>query len=931
MSITRQNSAPPASSVPGGRVAPEVEVAPYVLIRLTGVDQPASGPAGRRLRRLQDRLVDRLVECHSLGPDLADELYRLGGRSSRAYRQSVLLPLRRDVHNGRSPAGDVRARLGDLAARLPALGRWLRVRAEIDRLTGAIDAGSEAALAEERVALATLCGSDPFGRAVALTSPELLAAVHRTAARGGVPDARGRKSEPTVLRYALRTSTRTSPLSWFTIVGWGSWPDDSTLGPPPPGPRSRPGRDRAAGPEPVAGLDLSAAGVPMAVTRPPAGLVASLFLAGNGRPGQAPRTPHRLAPGTRVLGEHVVFYREHPTTDADGAPVMREERVLMPLRPALAAIIRVLRAAPGGYPPEELVAALSRRPAHPATDAASAERLARRLVDQLCTERLLIPVPPTTEHDPAALAAIADWLADTGDPAVADQVRRLDQDIRYLADVEAARRGPLVRRISAGWRDALHSLGATAPPLAPATEDVVLPGPVRLTRRPADTADLTALTGLALMFDTDQVLRRLLRHRFVERYGPGGRCADLGEFFAEVGAGFGDLPTVTPDGALAGGPIARVPELAALAALRQEVTRAVRADGGDDGVETVIGAELVAEAVAALPRWLRTRPASYAFFCQPDADGSVHLNHIYGGWGRFTSRFLGLFGDTGMREAVAAQLRRVLPGRVAQFRPVHGFNANLHPLLLGEDVGDDPRLGGLDLTAIELVHDLASDQVRLLDPATGDLLDVLYLGFLAPPALPARVAALLGDLGSGEVGLSHLAATRTVSGPGGQAMVRSRLRCGRFVVARRSWRFDGGAEERLRGLGSPSTGSPVAAAGLRAAWDLPDQVFLRQGSRSAGHAPGRPGTGPSPATGSPSTPSPTPPTVAGLREAVTRPKPQFVDLASPLHLRCVPRWLARITGPLVIEEARPRPAGHERPHRVTELVLETYLPAASGD
>ncbi|MEV5768440.1 hypothetical protein AB0L34_28245, partial [Micromonospora sp. NPDC052213] len=382
-----------------------------------------------------------------------------------------------------------------------------------------------------------------------------------------------------------------------------------------------------------------------------------------------------------------------------------------------------------------------------------------------------------------------------------------------------------------------------------------------------------------------------------------------------------------------GGPIAQVPELAALATLRQEVTRAVRADGGDDGAETVIGAELVAEAVAALPRWLRTRPASYAFFCQPDADGSVHLNHVYGGWGRFTSRFLGLFGDTGMREAVAAQLRRVLPGRVAQFRPVHGFNANLHPLLLGEDVGDDPRLGGLDLTAIELVHDLASDQVRLLDPATGDLLDVLYLGFLAPPALPARVAALLGDLGSGEVGLSHLAATRTVSGPGGQAVVRSRLRCGRFVVARRSWRFDGGAEERLRGLGTPTTGAPVVgAAGLRAAWDLPDQVFLRQGGRSAGHAPpGRPGTGPSPATGFPSTPSPTPPTVAGLREAVTRPKPQFVDLASPLHLRCVPRWLARITGPLVIEEARPRPAGHERPHRVTELVLETYLPAASGD
>ncbi|MEU9510276.1 lantibiotic dehydratase [Micromonospora sp. NPDC048170] len=888
-----------------------------MLIRVTAVDLPAAGPAGRRLRNLQDELVGRLVECHTLGPGLTEELYRLGGRAPAAYRRSVLLPLRRDVHNGRSPADDLRARLGDLPDRIPALGRWLRARAEIDRLTGAIDAGSEVTLAEERVALATLCGSEPFGRAVALTSPELLAAVHRTAALGGEPDARGRKSEPTVVRYALRATTRTSPLSWFTIVGWGPWPDDrfipfSPAQPPPP-----PGQDLPTGPEPVAGLDLTAAGEPVAVTRPPAGLVASLFLAGSSRPDQRLRTPHRLAPGTRVQGEHVVFYREHPATSADGTPVIREERVRMPLRPALAAIIRVLRAAPDGHPPEDLVAALGRRTARPATDAAVAEQLARRLVTQLCDERLLVPVPPTTEHDPAALAAVADWLGVTEAPALADQVRQLDQDIRSLAEVDAARRGRLVRRISAGWQQALHDLGATAPPQAPVTEDVVLPRPVRVTRPPANTADLTALTGLALLFDEDQVLRRLLRHRFVERYGPGARCADLGQFFAEVGAGFGDLPTVTPDGALAGGPIAQVPELAQLATLRQEVIAAVRADGEDDGVETVIGAELVAEAVAALPGWLRARPVSYAFFGQHGPDGSLHLNHVYGGWGRFTSRFLDLFGDTGMRAAVAAQLRRVLPGRVAQFRPVHGFNANLHPLLLGEDIGDDQRLGGLDLSATELVHDLASDQIRLLDPATGDLLDVLYLGFLAPPALPARVAALLGDLGTGEVGLRHLAAARTMSGPGGQAVVRNRLRCGRVVVARRSWRFDDGAERHLRGLGSPSAGPPVAAvAGLRAGWDLPDQIFLNQGSRGSGHPP------PAPSTGRPSA------AVVGLRAAITRPKPQFVDLASPLHLRCVPRWLGRITGPLLIEEAQPRPAGHDRPHRVAELVVETYLPTA---
>lgn len=884
-------------SVPPGQPAHPVAVAPYALVRLAAVDQPAGGPGGHRLRRLQNELVDALTGCQALAPALTDGLYRLGGEVSAPYRQSVLLPLRRSVHNGRSPTAAVHAAATELTGRLPALGNWLAARTRIDRLAAELDAGHAEVLAEERAALATLCGTEPVGRAVALTSPELLDAVLRTAARGGRPDARGRKSEPTVLRYALRATTRTSPLSWFTIVGWAPWPDAAAqAGPVAP---DDPGA--------AAGLELLPAGTPTAVTRAPASLVASLFLAAANQPDRMLRTPHRLAPGLREDGGHIVYYREHPGTNAGGEPVVREERVRLPVRPALAAVIRLLRAEPAGRPPLELVAPLAGRTGSGSgtgpDDDGAAERLVRRFLGQLCAERMLVPVPPATEHDPAALTVLADWLHDTGTPQVADQVRRIDRDIRSLNQVDAAGRGPLVRRISTGWQQALAELGAEAPKHVAATEDVVLPRPVRLTRPPADPADLTALTGLALLFDPDQVLRRLLRHRFVDRYGPGGRCPDPGQFFAELGDGSsGELPA--GDGAAA-----RYPELAELTRLREQTIRAVRA-GGSDGTETVIAADVLAGLVESLPGWLRARPASYAFFGQPDRDGSLCLNHVYGGWGRFTSRFLDLFADGGMRTAVAGQVRRMLPGRVAQFRPVHGFNANLHPLLVDEEISDDPRLGGLDAGDIELVHDLAGDQIRLLDPATGALLDVLYLGFLAPPALPARVAALLGDLGSGEVDLTRLAATRTVPGPGGTAVLRDRLRYGRIVLARRSWRFDPGAGEALRataaGAAARNTAAgavePMAAiAGLRAGWGLPDQVFLRQGGRSAAPAD-------------------------ALRQAVTRPKPQFVDLASPLHLRCLPRWLGRIAGPLVIEEALPRPVGHTRPHRLAELVLETYLP-----
>ena len=852
-------SARPASLRPAPTLtAARVEVAPYVLVRVAAVDQPPTGDAARRLRLTQAELVDLLRDCRSLAPGLTDDLYRLGGQVPDAYRHSVLLPLRRAVHNGRSPAGVPTAALADLVTRLPALRRWLAARDRIDQLTDDLTAGAGPVLADERAALAGLCGSEPVGRAVASTSPELLAAVLRTADRAGTPDARGRGSEPTVLRYALRATTRISPLSWFTTVGWSTWPD-------PPTPEN---------PEPGVGVDLVPAGAPVAVTRPPASLVASLFLAAAAQPDRMLRTPHRLAPGLHDDGRHIVFHREHPGRDAAGDPVVREERVLLPARPALTTVVGLLRDEPAGRPPEELVATL----AGPGADEA-AGRLVRRFLAQLCAQRLLVPVPPATEHDPAALAAVAGWLADTGSPDLADRVRGLDRDIRALADTEARERGPLVRRIAEGWRRALADLDATAPRHTPATEDVVLPRPARLTRPPVEPGDLAALTGLALLFDQDQLTRRVLRHRFVERYGPGGRCPDSGQFFADLG----------------GGPGGTAPELADLARLRRQVVDAAR-DGG-----TVLPTALAAGVVDVLPAWLRARPASYAFFGQPDSDGTFVLNHVYGGWGRFTSRFLDLFADGRMRALVGDRVRRTLPGRVAQFRPVHGFNANLHPLLADEEISDDPRVGGIDPAAVELVHDPATDQVRLRHRDTGDLLDVLYLGFLSPPAMPARLAALLGDLGGGEVDLGQLAATHTVTGPGGDAVVRDRLRCGRVVLARRSWRFDAGAGDHLRA----TVGSLSAAASLRAAWDLPDQVFLREGS--AGTPAGAAVT---------------------LRRAVTRPKPQFVDLASPLHLRCLPRWLDRITGALVVEEALPAPAGHDRPHRPVELVLETYLPEA---
>lgn len=913
----------PAKASPGPVEVPSspadpVDVAPYVLVRAAAVDTPPDSAELRHLRGVQEKLVALLAEARELAPRLTDELYRRGGQAPVAYRRSVLLPLRRDVHNNRSPHPRLAPLVAELSAQLPLLRRWLAIRAEVDRHRAELPAAAAAALAAERVVLAALCGTAPVGRAAALTSPDLLAAMLRTAGHGGDRDRRDRKSEPTVLRYALRAVTRTSPLSWFTVVGWARWPAAPAPVPAPapamiPAPAPASALAPASAPaDPPGGpcrVDVAVAGPPVAVTRPPAALVTSVFLAAARQPDRLRRTTYRLAPALAEEDGHVRYYRERPATDAARGPVLREERIRLPRHPALTAVIRLLRAAPAGRPATELVAALAT-----ATGAADAEP-ARRFVTQLCDEGMLVAVPPADEHDPRALAALADWLEHTDAPAAADQARRIDQRVRALATLDAADRGPAVRQVDDDWRRLLRGFDLVTPPSAPVTEDVVLPRPVRLDRPPVAAAELATLTRLAALFDSAHATRRILRRRFLDRYGPGGRCTDLGSFFEQLRSG-DDGPATTGEPAPAGGPPTggppttgepvpsggpldevdrSAPEIAELTRLRQRVIDSVRP--GDDS------AELPVDLTIDLPGWTRARPMSYAFFGQPGPDGAFHLNHIYGGWGRFTSRFLDLFADRELAAAVARQVRRMLPGRAAQFRPVHGFNANLHPLLLDEEISDDPRLGGLDPGGLDLVHDPGTDQLRLCDRATGELLDVLYLGFLTPPVLPARVAALLGDLGSGRIDLAHLAPTRTLSGPGGQVVVSDRLRCGRVLLSRRRWRLDAGAAAHLLAAATADP-SAAAVAELRAAWSLPDQVFLRPGG-------------------------PTDPPPDALRAAMARPKPQFVDLANPLHLRSLPRWLARLDGPPVLEEAQPRPAGHRDPSRLVELVLETYLPAVA--
>ncbi|HXV93040.1 MAG TPA: hypothetical protein VD813_07065, partial [Pseudonocardia sp.] len=215
MSNTTLSAPAPPEPAPGGTgAAGAVTTAPYSLVRVTALARPPDGPEAARHRELTERLVAALVRAGELGPALVDALHACAGTEDPGFHRRVVLPLRRDVHNRRTPKPAVRAALGGLPGRIDLLRRWLDARDDVDRLLGELAAAVAPALAADRRALAAACRTEPLRRAATMVgSRDLLHALDRAAAQGDAPDARARKSEPTVLRYAVRASTRTVPLT----------------------------------------------------------------------------------------------------------------------------------------------------------------------------------------------------------------------------------------------------------------------------------------------------------------------------------------------------------------------------------------------------------------------------------------------------------------------------------------------------------------------------------------------------------------------------------------------------------------------------------------------------------------------------------------------------------------------------------------------
>ncbi|MER7492771.1 lantibiotic dehydratase [Streptomyces pharetrae] len=908
-------SAAPTRVPPPDRAAPHDRTAPYALVRTTVLPYPAETAPSAVVRTLLARLTTLTAQDAALRAALSDDLFAARAGHDEDFHRRVVLPLRRALHNGREPRPALLGRLGALPDRVPRLADWLALREQRARLLAELDAAVPPALAAERSALAGLCRSPAFTRAIALTSADLLRAIDR--AGRGQTGRRARKEEASVLRHALRASTKTSPLSWFTAVGWA----------------------------PAAAVDRSAAppGAPepgplTPVVQENRTLVAALTTALLDAPRRRHSLPHRLTSSARVADGRAHYARAEPLFAGGRYLVSQEDEVDVAARPALDTLAAILTDGPLtlGTLSVRLAAALGRE-----RDAAAVTAFVHRLAGA----GLLVPVEPVDPQHPAPLLALADWLRRwPADAALADRITELAHDTRRFASTPATERPTLLADLAARWRRLLADTGrpvaADAAPLTVLTEDVVARAPLSPRRppaspggggrtptaahgewpaghdplTPADRAALTELTALAELFDLGHVMSRVARDRFVARYGEGGTCRVPWDFGADNAAAWEEagrhLDRPSGDPGLPTG-------LTELAALREEFTTLARQAAepcGERTQEIVLPVGPVRALADRLPDWTAARPLAYSHFVQrspaapPAADGTglLCVNHVYGGWGRFTSRFLDAL-PTGAAAEVGEYVRRGLgDARAAQIRPVGGFNANLHPLLLAEDIGPDRVRTALAEADLDLVHDRAEDRLRFRVRASGDLLDVLYLGFLAPVMLPRRLGPFLSDHPEGMVNLRPLLPRHVLTAPGGRVVRTPRLRHRHLVLARRRWQLGRGALDALRAdLASGEGEVPVAAvARWRALLGLPEQLFLH--------------------------PVAHPPSGRATDDFVARlsaPKPQALDLGNALHLRCLGTWLARHPEGAVLEEALPAFGGRDRPTHVVESVVETYRPA----
>lgn len=264
--------------------------------------------------------------------------------------------------------------------------------------------------------------------------------------------------------------------------------------------------------------------------------------------------------------------------------------------------------------------------------------------------------------------------------------------------------------------------------------------------------DFTLLTELSPFFDVHQLAQTNFADFFLERFGADGECEDSVAFIKEFSELYGvGLPDFVPD--------------AEKLAPTSEITRTFRTTVGEfiehfiDQIFT--GEEHVsldqAEArkfIDKLPLAIKDRGASHSFLGQIASKKENQLfiiNQVFSGHSGLLSRFLEVLEEEQLQDIRDYLTDVSRDGHYAEIPGLFGFNANKHPKLADNELLIPPfpsnreETGKVALDSLSMVYDKATHKVYF-KTADGKLMDCFYHGFLMPLLLPNmhRVLTLLG-------------------------------------------------------------------------------------------------------------------------------------------------------------------------------------------
>lgn len=828
--------------------------------------------------RIDGLLVEQKLRADlsaSLLPALAEAIGMNPKEASKTW-----IPLRRDIYNNRRPTRS----WGQDAetAKIPGLDQWFASWECSSKLQQELSDSSAGALEKERSTL-RLWSQDPdVQRSTVMTSSSLFHGVQSLAEAGTELTKRQRKSEPSLVHYFARATTKVSPFSLYT--GTRFHPMDGS---------------------PEETTSTAAVSTPGSITRNTRVALRRLYVRQAARrlsqdPVDKWNLPWKLSDGVESTEDGVLIRQRTWRSPATGmkADTFLEDVTRIPIAGSWIQVWPILhRICTEATPLLDIAMELADKCGWQRQDA-------EKILETLIGLKALVPVVPIHEQSPNYEREWLDYLEGFSGAAaqhLRDALQATEEVIQQWSENTGTERAAIVGRLEKLWARALDLPNIDNP----LVEDcyVGTGAPVDDARIVSWTQDFSGLLPMLVAQDDQRILAAALEKVFTDTYGVHGRCRDLRQFARLAYAAFpltqqllsgeSKVETESPLGHLLrsrGTMTAHLVELSRSGQSPVEVDRTVLDRVADQ-----------------LPDREWSIPRSVSVFGQAAGDEFV-LNHLYGGRGRYFSRFLN-DQDPDVKNLVRNAVAGAAPAgaQSLHMRPSLGFNANLNPLMSVEELRLTDEYPGPSartrLEDLELVHGACG--LRLVRKDNGNPVEILYTGFLVPHALPSEEMLLAMVAGAPYFSFSELTLDLHERLMSGQTPVVSapRIRHAGITLFRHRYGFK---REFLDASNMESThGTPVDPYRdlnvRRTAHGLPAEVFMR------------------PLLGRQITPI----------ERAMSPRPQYVDFLSRLHASGLHKRTGKLGETLLAEEFHPHPelfgTETDRGRHSAELFFEIAL------